>query len=107
MAKVYANSMAAKAGFIEIYDSYGKLLTKFQAILQALGKTDYGDNTEYIVIPGDTWQNISLRYLGTAELWWVIAEFNRVVDSFDELKPGKRIIIPSATRVRVAFDQLV
>jgi len=106
MAKIYSNSMAEKAGLVEVYDENEVLLTKFQAVLDALSRTDYGDNSEYIVEVGDTWQNIALRHLGTAELWWVIAEFNRSHDAFDDLVPGKRIIIPAATRVRLAFDQL-
>lgn len=106
MAKVYANSMAAKTKLVEVYDANDQLITRFQGVLPALSRIDYGDNTEYIVQPRDTWQAIALQYLGTAELWWVIAEFNRVLDAFTELVPGKRILIPSASRVRLAFDQL-
>ena len=107
MAKVYQNSMAERAGFTEVQNRAGEVILKFQSPLPALTQVDYGDNREYTVNPGDTWQNISLRFLGAAELWWIIAEFNRVLDPFEELWPGRRLIIPSATRIRLSsLEQL-
>jgi nucleoid-associated protein YgaU len=102
MAKVYTNSMIARAGVVSITTADGRVVSRYQAILPALRRVDYGDNKEHIVAPGDTWQNISVRFLGTAELWWLIAEFNRVLDPFTELTAGRRLIIPSPNRVRLS-----
>ena len=102
MAKIYANTMIERAGVVEVVTTAGETLLKYQDEMAPLRRVDYGDNREYIVQFGDTWQNISLRYLGDAALWWLIAEFNRVLDPFTFLTPGTRLIIPSATRVRLS-----
>ena len=101
MAKIYTNSMAERAGIVEVVLDSGEVVFKYVDELQSLERVDFGDNREYLVQPGDTWQNISLRQLGTAELWWVIAEFNRVLDPFTELVEGMRLVIPSPTRIRL------
>ena len=100
MAKIYANSMITRAGIVEITDN-GELLYRYQAPMKALKRTQYGDNRDYTVQPGDTWPAISLRFLGSAELWWIIAEFNRILDPFESLVPGVHLVIPSPTRVRL------
>lgn len=101
MARVFENSMAARAGFVEVRDENGDLITKYQAISNAFTQVSFGDNRQYIVQPGDTWQNIALRLLGSGELWWVLAEWNRIIDPITELFPGKRLNIPAPNRVRL------
>jgi len=63
------------------------------------------DLHEYKVREGDTWSNIASRFLrGRSDLWWVIAEFTGVVDTFEELVVGAILRIPSFEMVM--FDVL-
>lgn len=47
----------------------------------------------YEVSNDDWWENISYKYYGTVNLWWVIALFNEVVNPFEELEVGTNISI--------------
>ena len=101
MAKVFPNSMAARAGFVEILNEAGQVRFKYQRLMPSLRRVDFPDNRQYVVQARETLQGIALKFLGTAELWWVIAEFNRILDPFTEVTSGKQIIIPSVDRARM------
>ena len=58
----------------------------------------------YEVREGDTWVSLSFKIYGDSALWWVLAEYNDVVDPFAELVPGTTLVIPSNDVV--FFDEL-
>lgn len=72
-------------------------------------EVNYEDNREYRIKEGDTWSGLANRFLGDSTLWWVICEFNRVVDPWQDLKDfiaeGRLLIIPSITRLN--FELLI
>lgn len=39
-------------------------------------------------------------FYGDPGLWWVIAQYNSILDPFEELKEGKVLIIPTLERVK-------
>lgn len=43
---------------------------------------------------GDRWDTIAYKYLGSANLWYVIANANGGLNGSIFIKPGKTIIIP-------------
>lgn len=50
--------------------------------------------TAYEIGEGETWTNISYRFYGTVKLWWLLCRFNNIKNPFNELTPGKIILIP-------------
>lgn len=57
------------------------------------------DDRYYDVLPGDNFQRIAYRMLGDSRLWWVVADFNDIMDPFVELEPGSTVRVPSASRL--------
>lgn len=43
---------------------------------------------------GDRWDTIAYKYLGSAKLWYVIANANNSLNGSIFIKPGTTIIIP-------------
>lgn len=90
-----------------------KIRSGTKSIISILGYTDYGDETivnifkkfsirqsrllsvnfydEYVVQDGDGWDSISYKFYNTTSLWWMIANYNGVLDPFDELVVGEKI----------------
>lgn len=58
-----------------------------------------GSDVFYDVEPNDNLQKISYRFFGSAELWWVVADFNDIFDPFDALVPGSTLRLPSPSRL--------
>ena len=54
----------------------------------------------YTVEQGDTLDTISLRAYGSPLYYWLIASFNRMTDSLEELKVGSIIKIPTKSTIR-------
>lgn len=48
---------------------------------------------------GDSLQLIAWRLYGDAKLWWVLADFNDVVDPFTPVAAGARLRAPSQRRL--------
>ena len=42
---------------------------------------------------------IAAMFLGEPRHWWVIAQYNKILDPFAEIVPGAKIYIPSPERV--------
>lgn len=53
----------------------------------------------YTVVAGDTLDAISKKFYNNEGYWWVIADFNDIINPFDDLKPGMRILIPNFSSV--------
>jgi hypothetical protein len=47
---------------------------------------------------------IAAMFLGESRLWWVLAQYNKILDPFAEIVPGARIYIPSAERVEAMMS---
>lgn len=44
---------------------------------------------------GETLQNIAYRYYGDSGKWYIIAEYNNIINPFTELKGGMVLMIPA------------
>lgn len=44
---------------------------------------------------GETLQNIAYRYYGDSGKWYIIAEYNNIINTFTELKGGMVLMIPA------------
>ncbi len=53
------------------------------------------DDRFHTIIEGDRLDGLAHRYLGRAELWWVIADYNEIAWTF-EIAAGSVIRIPAA-----------
>lgn len=68
------------------------------------GITSYlNEDTSYVahsVIYEDTLDSLALKYYGRPDLYWVIADFNRIQDPYINLKENfKTIKIPSLSNI--------
>lgn len=43
---------------------------------------------------------IAAQFLGESRMWWVIAQYNAVLDPFTEIVPGRELRIPLRSRVQ-------
>lgn len=94
------------------YKSYDKLsrYTTFPTYYHTLDdKYVYGvtnqldDSTRYssyIVKRNDTWDKISLDAYNNPVYYWIICDFNRIQDPFEEPKEGTKIMIPVLSTVK-------
>lgn len=48
---------------------------------------------EYIIEESDNWPIISFKFYNTVTLWWLIAKYNQVIDPFEELVIGEKILV--------------
>lgn len=48
----------------------------------------------HTVLPGQNIQNIALQYYGDSGSWYYIADYNNILDPFEEVVPGKELLIP-------------
>lgn len=51
------------------------------------------------ILYGDTLQRIAWQVLGDARYWWVVADFNDIIDPFEDLLPGTQLRLPSISRL--------
>ena len=54
----------------------------------------------YTVNEGDTLRDIAYRVWGEARYYWIIAEFNKIIDPFKNLVVGTELRYPSLLRIR-------
>ena len=60
----------------------------------------------YFTKPNDTWASISFKHYNRIDLWWMIASFNRIDNTFLPPKPGTRLKVPTPDTVRFVIDQI-
>jgi hypothetical protein len=58
------------------------------------------DDVFHTVVEGDRIDLVAYRYLGRADLWWVICDYNDVFFPL-ELEPGTVMRVPSVERVHM------
>jgi len=70
---------------------------KIMNIFESYNIGDVVYNTSYYElydVENDDWfEDISYKYYGTINLWWLIAMFNNVINPFEYLEPGLQIKI--------------
>lgn len=98
-----------RSTLILVYDGIGNLVRRpYLDRWPRYRRVVYPDNRMYKLNQGDTWNGLAYRLYGDAKLWWILCEWNRVVDPRQELvdmiENGDSILVPSITRVN--FDIL-
>lgn len=62
---------------------------------------------EFYNVDGEEFlDDISSQFYGTPTLWWVIAEFNDVVNPFEALEEGEALRIINGNVLYTIFDEL-
>ena len=90
---------------IDFRDRFGQPLRRVTFdYLPRYTKTRRSDNRAYRIQQVDDWGSLAYRTLGAENRWWTIADFNQVVDPFDEIPPGTPMTLPSLFAVE--FDVL-
>lgn len=54
---------------------------------------------EHKVLPGDTLDNLSLYYYGNPTYYWIIADYNNILDPFKELVVDDKLKIPTFSEI--------
>lgn len=49
----------------------------------------------YTVQPGDTYDSIAFDYYGSSTFYWVVCDFNRILDPFIEPVVGTQLKLPA------------
>lgn len=73
---------------------------EFIGARQRIDTTPRPDDLFHAVAEGDRIDLIAYRYLGRAELWWVICDYNEMFFPLD-LESGKVLRLPSAEQVEM------
>lgn len=60
----------------------------------------------YETMPGDVWTLISYKFYNRIDLWWLIAMFNRIDDTFSTIESGTLLIIPTPEYVREVLNSI-
>lgn len=56
--------------------------------------------TIYSCKGGETLENLALNFYGNPQYWWVIADANRIIDSFKPLEEGMSLKIISLNDIK-------
>ena len=56
---------------------------------------DSADFETYVVQENDTYDSIALKKYNNPTYYWIICDFNRIIDPFKEPKPGDVLLLPS------------
>ena len=73
---------------------------QFYEIKEPLDITAQDTDEIYYVKTGDTLRGLAFQMYMDARLWWVIAEFNDIIDPFEDIVVGTPLRCPSLSRVR-------
>ncbi len=73
---------------------------EFLGTRQPIDTLPRADDQFHLVVEGDRVDLLSYRYLGRAELWWVICDYNEIAFPL-ELEAGAILRIPSRETVQM------
>lgn len=60
----------------------------------------------YFTRPNDTWTLISYKHYNRIDLWWLVAAYNQIDDTFTPLPPGTRLKVPTPDTIRAIIDKI-
>jgi hypothetical protein len=72
----------------------------FLGMRPTIDTSSRADDRFYTVIEGDRIDLLAFRYLGAADLWWIICDYNDIFFPL-ELTPGAVLRIPSMEHVNM------
>ena len=77
-----------------------------------LNRVDFPDNispstyTKYNTKPGEPWTLISFKFYNRIDLWWIIAAYNKIDDTFSTIPAGTSLKIPTPSMIRTIIDDI-
>jgi len=77
-----------------------------------LNRVDFPENispstyTKYHVKPNEPWTLISYKFYARIDLWWIIAAYNKIDDTFTPIPPGTTLMVPTPAMIRVIIDDI-
>lgn len=102
---VGSDSRYNRSAILVVQDQFGRPLRKpYLDVFEPYQDIEDPQNLRLRVKDTDEWHRLGYRRLGNARHWWAIADFNNVIDPFEELETGKHIQVPS--RGTFQFDVL-
>lgn len=86
---IYRGSRYQKAK-VELIDGIPTIVSRYRP-----WTTPRPDDTFHTVAYGERLDQIAYRYYGDAELWWVVADINGILDPLADLPVGKVLRVPN------------
>ncbi len=76
---------------------------------------EWWERTVFASAPDDTFYRVERKFEGRLDLiaalllgeprhWWILAQYNNVLDPFAEIVEGAVLVVPSATRVQAILN---
>ena len=91
-----------------LYKKYGSKHFHYN-ILKKIEITERISRSKYITYttkPNDIWTMISYKFYNRIDLWWMIALFNKIDDTFTPIEPNTDMIIPTTGYVREVLNAI-
>lgn len=60
----------------------------------------------YTTKPNDVWTMLSYKFYNRIDMWWLIAMFNKIDDTFTPIEPNTDLIIPTPEYVREVLSSI-
>lgn len=93
------NSRNTLTSVVRVLTPTGRLLKpEFVDLRQRVSGLASDDRT-VVVDDSMSWASLALDRLADGTFWWSIADLSNVVDPFDELAEGQKLLVPSVQRM--------
>jgi len=94
-----------RSAILVVQDQFGRPQRKpYIDIFEPYSEINDPTNRRYVVNDIDRPHTLGYRFLGNSRHWWAVADFNEVIDPFEEFQPTAQIQLPS--RGTFQFDVL-
>lgn len=94
-----------RSAIVHLRDKLGQPLRRpYLDLLDRYDDIRRASNRRYRIRDTDEWHRMAWKMLGRGSRFWILLEFNEIIDPFTELEPEKVINVP--TRDVTAFDVL-
>jgi hypothetical protein len=85
--------------------------TRFTNIFRSfIVDNDIKDNDDYytlhLAIVDEWWDNVSFRYYGAPDLWWVLCLMNNVINPFEDIEEGQQIKVLKEQYLYILFNDI-
>lgn len=98
-----ADSRLNRSAAITVVDEHGEPRgPAFVDVVPRFEQTVRRSNRVYRVREMDDWHRLAHRFYGRGQDFWVLLDFNEIVDPFVELTIGRSLVVPSNDTVQ--FD---
>lgn len=81
-------------------DSYEENGVKHYELIDPVNSEFRSNDIIYSVNNGDTLISISFDLYGDARYWWLLADFNKIFDPYEQLIAGTQLRAPSLKRIK-------